>query len=161
LIKQIDITNPKFAKDVLKVQIPSYIVEAELIDFYEIPPLKDTIDSLQQSGETFYGYYISEELSGAISIKIENSVMDIHRLFVHPNHFRKGIAKKLLDFIQTNGKEFETIIVSTGSKNAPAINFYQKNGFAKSSDMFVDERLSLTILEKKINKGFSKRAAFL
>jgi ribosomal protein S18 acetylase RimI-like enzyme len=154
LIKQLDITNPKFAKDILKIQIPSYKVEAELIDFYELPPLKDTIESLQQSGETFYGYYISEELSGAISIKTEKSVMDIHRLFVHPNHFRKGIAKKLLDFIQTKGKEFETIIVSTGSKNVPAINFYQKNGFAKTNDMFVDEGLSLTILEKKINKGF-------
>ncbi|MGM9925372.1 MAG: GNAT family N-acetyltransferase [Bacillus sp. (in: firmicutes)] len=155
MIKKIDITNPKFAKAVLKIQIPSYEVEAELLDFYELPPLKDTVKSLQQSGETFFGYYIDEELSGVISIKIEDGVMDIHRLFVHPKHFRKGIAKKLLDFIQTNGKEFETIIVSTGSKNVPAINFYQKNGFAKTEEIRVAEGLSLTILEKKINKSFS------
>jgi hypothetical protein len=48
MIKKIDIPNPKLAEDVLKIQIPSYKVEAELIDFYEIPPLKDTIDTLQQ-----------------------------------------------------------------------------------------------------------------
>ena len=148
MIRQLDMTNPRFAESVLNIQIPSYQAEAALIDFYDIPPLKDTVKSLQQSGETFFGYYINEELSGVISMKIENGVMDIHRLFVHPNHFRKGIAQKLLDFIQTNAKEFETMIVSTGSKNAPAIHFYQKNGFMKIKDMLVDEGLSLTILKK-------------
>ncbi|NRD80897.1 GNAT family N-acetyltransferase [Bacillus sp. BRMEA1] len=150
MIKRIDITNPKLAMEVLNVQIPSYKVEAALIDSDEIPPLKDTVDTLQQCGENFFGYYINEELSGVISIKIENSVMDIHRLFVHPLHFRKGIAKMLLDFIQTNKKGFETIIVSTGSKNLPAIKFYQKNGFSKIKEIKVTEHLSLTLFNKKI-----------
>ncbi len=38
LIKKIDITNPEIAEEVLSVQLPSYQVEAELIDFYDIPP---------------------------------------------------------------------------------------------------------------------------
>ncbi|NRD78500.1 hypothetical protein HPT25_14130 [Bacillus sp. BRMEA1] len=80
MIKRIDITNPKLAMEVLNVQIPSYKVEAALIDSDEIPPLKDTVDTLQQCGENFFGYYINEKLSGVISIKIENGVMDIHRL---------------------------------------------------------------------------------
>ncbi|MDR4947894.1 GNAT family N-acetyltransferase [Neobacillus cucumis] len=150
MIKKIDITNPKFAKEVLDVQIPSYKVEADLIGFDEIPPLKDTVDTLQQCGENFYGCYINEELSGVISIKIENGVMDIHRLFVHPKHFRRGIGKMLLDFIQTHENGFETIIVSTGSKNEPAINFYQKNGFSKTKERKVTEGLLLTFFNKKI-----------
>lgn len=150
MIKKIDITNPKLVIEILYVQILSYKVEADLINYDEIPPLKDTVDTIQQCGENFYGYYINEELSGVISIQIENGVMDIHRLFVHPKHFRKGIAKTLLDFIQTNEKGFETIIVSTGSKNVPAINFYQKNGFSKTKEIKVDERLSLTLFNKKI-----------
>ncbi len=36
LIKHIDITNKKLAEDVLRVQLVSYQVEAELIDSYEI-----------------------------------------------------------------------------------------------------------------------------
>ena len=111
LIEKIDITNPKFAEEVLNIQIPSYMIEAELINFYEIPPLKDTVDTLQQCGETFYGYYLNEELSGVISIKIANGVLDIHRLMVHPKHFRKGIAKMLLDFIERCEKGIERIIV--------------------------------------------------
>jgi ribosomal protein S18 acetylase RimI-like enzyme len=38
--------------------------------------------------------------------------MDINRLIVHPKYFRKGIAKMLLDFIESNLKGIETIIVS-------------------------------------------------
>lgn len=150
MIKKIDITNPRFAEEVLNIQIPSYKVEAEIIDFYEIPPLKDTVETLQQCRETFFGYYISEELCGAISIKVEKDVMDIHRLIVHPKYFRKGIAKMLLDFIESQFEGIETIIVSTGSKNTPAVNFYEKNGFSKIGETRVNERLSLTAFKKKI-----------
>ncbi|UOK56640.1 hypothetical protein MGI18_17535 [Bacillus sp. OVS6] len=93
MIKKIDITNPKFAEEVLNVQLPSYKVEAEIIDFYEIPRLKDTVETLLQCSETFFGYYISEELCGAISIKVEKDVMDIHRLIVHPNYFKKELPR--------------------------------------------------------------------
>ncbi|WLV24149.1 GNAT family N-acetyltransferase [Aciduricibacillus chroicocephali] len=152
IIKEIDISDPQVAKEVLSVQIPSYQVEAELIKSYDIPPLNDTIKSLQQSGEFFYGYYINEELCGVISLKINKGILDIHRLFVHPNHFRKGIAKLLLEYIQTHLREFETITVSTGSMNIPAINFYKKSGFTKVKEIMVDGGLSITLLEKKYKR---------
>lgn len=150
LIKKIDITNSKLAKEVLNIQISSYKVEAEIIDFYEIPPLKDTVDTLQQCGETFFGYYLNEELCGVISIKAEKGVIDIHRLMVHPKHFRKGIAKMLLDFIESNKGGIETIIVSTGSKNTPAVTFYLENGFLKTGETRLTENLSLTSFKKEI-----------
>ena len=150
MIKKIDITYPELAKEVLNIQIPSYKVEAEIINFYEIPPLKDTVNTLQQCGETFYGCYLNEELCGIISIKVKKDVIDIHRLMVHPNHFRKGIAKMLLDFIESNMEGFETIIVSTGSKNAPAVTFYLKNGFSKVEETRVTERLTLASFKKEI-----------
>ncbi len=46
MIKIINIRNRKDAEDVLNVQIPSYKVEAEIIDSYEIPPLRDTVYTL-------------------------------------------------------------------------------------------------------------------
>ena len=149
MIKKIDITNLKLAEEVLNIQIPSYKVEAEIIDFYDIPPLKDTVYTLQQCGETFFGYYLNEELCGVISIKVENSIIDIHRLMVHPKHFKKGIAKMLLDFIENDIEGFETIIVSTGSKNTPAVTFYLKNGFSKTEEIIITERLSLTKFKKE------------
>ena len=150
MIKKIDITNHKLAEEVFNIQILSYKVEAEIIGFHDIPPLRDTVESLQQCGETFYGYYSNGWLCGVVSIKTDKCVIDIHRLMVHPNHFRKGIAKKLLNFVEGNKEKFKTIIVSTGTKNEPAVAFYLKNGFSKTGEERVTERLSLTSFKKEI-----------
>jgi ribosomal protein S18 acetylase RimI-like enzyme len=152
LIKIIDISNIKNAEDVLNMQLLSYMVEAQIIGCYEIPPLKDTVTTLQQCGETFFGYYDHEKLCGVISIKINNDEVDIHRLIVHPNHFRKGIAQLLLNFMESM-REVKTIKVATGSKNTPAVNFYKKNGFEKIKDVTVNEQLSLTFFEKIIERS--------
>lgn len=152
MIKKIDITNPVVSQEVLNIQIPSYNVEAKIIDFYDIPPLKDTVQSLQQCGETFFGYYLNKELCGVISIKTDGRIIDIHRLMVHPKHFRKGIAKKLLNFIEVELEKFETIVVSTGTQNAPAVAFYLKNGFLKTGETQATEFLSLTTFKKQLIK---------
>lgn len=149
MIKKIDITNPKLAEEVLSIQLSSYRVEAELIDFYDIPPLKDTVRALQRCGETFYGCYVDGELGGVISMKVEEGLIDIHRLMVHPKHFREGIAGRLLDFVESYSLGGETLIVSTGSKNTPAIYFYKKSGFVKTGEVKVMEGLSITSFEKK------------
>jgi len=150
LIKKIDITNPEVSKEVLNIQVLSYKVEADIIDFYDIPPLKDTVQSLQQCGETFFGYYLNKALCGVISIKTNDRIIDVHRLMVHPKHFRKGIAQRLLNFIEVQMENFEAIVVSTGTKNAPAAAFYLKNGFLKTEETRITERLSLTSFKKKI-----------
>lgn len=150
MIKDIDITNKLIAEDVLKIQIPSYQIEAEIIGYSDIPPLKDTIPALMNCGETFFGYYIDEELCGVLSLKADLDEIDIHRLMVHPKHFRKGIAKKLLNHIESNAEGTKTLIVSTGSKNMPAIHFYEKFGFVKIGETIINEQLSLTSFLKRI-----------
>ena len=151
MIKKINIKNLESAERVLSVQFPSYRIEAALLDNYEIPPLKDTVASLQNCDETFFGYFIDEELCGVISLKLEEDIVDIHRLFVHPNHLRKGIAKKLLYFLQEEFHDAKKMIVTTGSKNSPAVEFYQKNGFTMLKELTVEENLSLTLFEKNMN----------
>ncbi|WP_245996645.1 hypothetical protein [Brevibacillus invocatus] len=47
MIRIIDAHNPETAQDILRIQIPAYQIEAALIDFDGIPPLKDTVDSIQ------------------------------------------------------------------------------------------------------------------
>ncbi|MBT2688788.1 GNAT family N-acetyltransferase [Bacillus sp. ISL-47] len=151
MIKEIDISNRKAAEEVFSVQIPSYQVEAELIECPDIPPLKDTVETLQKCGETFFGCYMNKELCGAISFKLENNTVDIHRLIVHPNYFRKRIAQQLMDFIHSI-KGIEKMIVSTGSKNTPAVNFYKKNGFNKVKNIKVNEHLSISLFEKNVSR---------
>ncbi|MFD3447547.1 GNAT family N-acetyltransferase [Microbacteriaceae bacterium 4G12] len=147
MIREIDIQNEEIARAVLGIQIPSYEVEAKLIGFFELPPLKDTVMSLQRSGETFYGYFVGEELAGVISYKRDGNILDIHRLVVHPQHFRKGIASSLLHFIDTNYSNV-TKTVSTAEKNTPAIALYNRYGFWEKEKTPVTNQLTLVHLEK-------------
>ena len=149
MIKQFDIRLPINAEKLLEIQMPAYKVEAEIIGYDDIPPLKDTVNTLKQCEETFFGYYINEELCAAISVKVIDNEVDIHRLIVHPDHFRKGIAQKLLTFIERQFNK-RIIIVATGSKNKPAITLYKKNGFRITKEIQVNEHLSLTYFEKKL-----------
>lgn len=150
LITQIDMTLRANAARMLALQIPAYQKEAELIHFHDLPPLKDTIETIQTCGETFYGFYQNEKLCGAVSYKIGQGVLDIHRLMVHPQHFRKGIAGKLLHFIISHEKNITKVIVATGSENIPALKFYQKYSFQKSCEFKTAEGLSITAFEKKL-----------
>lgn len=129
MIKQLNVEDNLIAEDVIDLQKASYIVEAQLMNFYEIPPLKDTIDSIKKSDETFYGFYIENNLCGLISYKLEEKILDIYRVAVHPKYFRKGIARKLIQHIEDINPKVEKVIVSTGAKNEPAIRLYLSLGF--------------------------------
>ncbi|MBD0384273.1 GNAT family N-acetyltransferase [Paenibacillus sp. WST5] len=138
----------------LSLQIASYRVEAELIGFDDIPPLKDGIASIREADETFYGYYVEEEgsniLAGAISFSLEGTIVTICRMMVHPKYFRRGIARSLLQYIlkeqqQSGASRF---IVSTGTANAPAIQLYESFGFVQRRVFTVPPGVSLTTFER-------------
>lgn len=150
MIKKINLKDIEIIKEVLRLQIASYKVEAEIIDFYEIPPLKDTIDSLKTCDEIFYGYYINNVLAGIISYKIVENVLDIHRVAVYPLFFRRGIAHQLINYIEGLNININKVTVCTGNKNLPAINLYLKNGYKKIDDIEICKGTYLTRFEKGI-----------
>ena len=76
--------------------------------------------------------YENEEAIGCGSFKeFEPNVAEIKRMFVNPNHRKKGIAKTILgELINWSQKEhFTTAILETAHKLKPAIDLYQKFGF--------------------------------
>lgn len=149
MIHNINARCPETAQDILRVQIPAYQIEAALIGFDGIPPLKDTVDSIQQSREAFVGYYLEEELAGFLSYELEENTCTICRMVVHPNHFRKGIAKALLAHFLDNVCPKPYIKVSTGAKNEPALHLYKQFDFKEVKHIEIAPDVYLTLLEKK------------
>ncbi len=149
MIRKIDLEDERQVRQLLDLQIAAYTIEAELIGSYEIPPLKDTVATVQASNETFYGYFIESDLGGIISYKIIEDTLDIHRLAVSPAYFRRGIARQLFRFVQASESGYNRIIVSTGSENRPAINFYLQLGFTISGEKEVIPGLVITLFEQK------------
>jgi ribosomal protein S18 acetylase RimI-like enzyme len=133
MIEQLDVTNDTLARALFRVQKASYQIEADLIGFSEIPPLQESLADLQQSQERFYGCWLGECLAGAISYEVLNNTLDICRMMVHPDFFRKGVAAALLNYVDHIASVHEPniakITVSTGADNLPAIRLYEKYGF--------------------------------
>lgn len=148
MIKALYLNDIKTVKDILDLQLASYKIEADIIGFYEIPTLKDTIYTLKSCGETFYGYFLEEVLTGIISYKIEDNILDIHRVAVQPSFFKMGIAKKLLSFIEEHNYNVRKIIVCTGKANKPAVELYLKMGYKKIEDIQVEKEFYLTSFSK-------------
>ncbi|OLO39123.1 GNAT family N-acetyltransferase [Alkalihalophilus pseudofirmus] len=148
MIKKLDATNRKVACEIWKLQMASYNVEAKLIGYTDLPPLKETVENIQQCGEEFLGYLVNEKVVGAIAYKKLGEVIDIHRLMVHPSHFRKGIARTLLSSLETSEPSIRELIVSTGTSNLPAVHFYERNGFQETGKLEINDKLSITNLKK-------------
>ncbi|MEA4960523.1 GNAT family N-acetyltransferase [Lutispora sp.] len=149
-MRRLDLQDKETAEKVLELQAASYKIEAQIIGFYDIPPLKDTIDSLRKSGEIFYGYFEDEVLAGIISYKVIENTLDIHRVAVHPSFFRMGIAQKMVNFIEGAEVGINKVVVCTGKENKPAVNLYLKNGYKKTEDIEIGRNVYLTAFEKII-----------
>jgi ribosomal protein S18 acetylase RimI-like enzyme len=149
MIKMIDLHNRNLAEELLSLQKASYLVEAKLINFFEIPPLLETINDLSECEESFMGYFEAGKLAGAISFTIDRDELTICRMVVHPDYFRKGIAQVLLNEVENSNRGLTVIKVSTGKENPPAKNLYLKNGFKLINDIEVVPGLYISNFEKR------------
>jgi ribosomal protein S18 acetylase RimI-like enzyme len=149
LIQKIEILSDQWAKRVLDLQLLSYTIEAKLIGFDEIPPLKDTIQTIQQSGETFYSYFVNDMLVGGISYERENQTLHICRMFVHPDYFRRGIASLLINFVSDLEDDAVERTVTTATKNTPAIHLYKRHSFKEIKEIEVAKGVYITKLMKQ------------
>jgi ribosomal protein S18 acetylase RimI-like enzyme len=149
MIAELHIADDETAVKVLHLQRRAYAIEAQLIGSKALPPLRDTVDALQQCNERFFGYCQGERLVGAIAYERSGPTLRLCRLMVDPDCFRQGIASALLDFVIQQEPSISEITVTTGSGNAPAIRFYERHGFQVIEEMETLEGIKLTTLVKK------------
>ncbi|AXI07901.1 GNAT family N-acetyltransferase [Oceanobacillus sp. 143] len=143
MIKTLNNKDQQIAEEILAIQVPAYEIEADLIGFHGIPQLKDTVETVMASKENFKGFFLEHQLVGFISYEETKSEVDICRLVVDPEYFRQGIARSLLlELIQrATGRK---ILVSTGSKNVPAITLYEEFGFARYHEVEIARGIYLS-----------------
>jgi len=59
----------------------------------------------------------------------------LHQLYVHPDFQRQGIGGDLFAEIETCFPDADTMRLEVEPKNAPAIAFYERHGFAKVGEV--------------------------
>jgi GNAT superfamily N-acetyltransferase len=147
---RLDLSDRATAEALLALQRRAYAVEAELIGSEAIPPLHETLAELQACGETFLGALVEGQLAGAISWRLEDGALDIHRLVVDPRRSRQGIGSALVQAALAAEPQAVHAIVQTGADNAPARAFYVREGFDHVDDIAVAGGLRVSRFRKRL-----------
>jgi len=66
----------------------------------------------------------------------------IHRLAVHPQFHGKGIARKLMDYIEVFAKknQYQSIRLDAYSQNPRTLKFYQNRGYKQCGEIYFPYR---------------------
>jgi len=128
MIERLNHRDINVASTIYSVFQLSYQVEAEILGAKDFPPLHRPIDAFVNSETQFFGYIRDSELAGVIEIEYLDNYVDINSLVVHPQFFRQGVGRKLVEFV-FQSFESPLFVVETGVDNEPATTLYKKLGF--------------------------------
>lgn len=150
MIEQLQNNKIEISNQIQSIFQLSYRIEAKLLNATDFPPLKRPLESYLKSENIFFGYFDNKILAGVIEIEQNNNCTGISSLVVNPLFFRRGIARKLLEFIfiKFDSKFF---IVEMGVNNQPATELYKKLGFKEVKQRDTDFGIRKALFERRIN----------
>ena len=137
MIIKINNKENKIAQEIRAIFQASYTVEAEILKAIDFPPLKRTLSQFLKSNSEFYAYYLNQNIAGLIEIDNNQDSTHIQSLVVYPKYFRKGIGRKLVQFVLDTYKSI-IFTVETGVNNHPAIKLYISLGFEEQNQWDTD-----------------------
>ena len=148
MIIKINNKRNTIAKEIREIFQASYTVEAKMLKAIDFPPLKRTISQFLNSNSEFYAYYLNQNIAGVIEIKNNQDLTHIQSLVVYPKYFRKGIGRKLVQFILDTYKP-SVFTVETGLDNYPAIKLYRSFDFEEQEQWDTSHGVRKVRFEKK------------
>lgn len=157
--KELQLSDPAIGAAVLELQKCAYGREAEIIGSSRIPPLLETIADVMASNEMARGVYMQAQLVGCIAYKRVGQLLEICKLMVRPDCFRRGIGSCLLEDVLANEMQITQVTVATAAKNLPAISFYLHQGFEESRRQSTVEEIEIVYLRKNLIRVYRTHAA--
>jgi len=149
-IHPVDHTVGSVAEALVRIQRRAYAVEAKLIEFDRIPNLSESVEDVQQLHLSITAASDDDEIVGFIGYTHEGTVVEIDRLAVDPDSFRRGIGRALLQSLHDAAPDAE-FLVSTPARNAPAVALYTSIGYRIDYERVVAESLPIVGLRRSSN----------
>lgn len=133
----------------------SYALEAGRIGCSDFPPLRESLNELRQSSDSFLVFRQSGSILGALSFARSPCAVTITRLVVSPTHLRRGIATALLAELERRLPPTATLTVTTAQANTPAVLLYQRLGYTAARFSNSPEGIPLLQLTKSNDRNAS------
>lgn len=110
-------------KDIDSFNRIGLLVNNNFVNLFKLEYIIDSKD------EDVYGYYDNVKLVGFIHILKTFECLEIINVVVDTDYRKKGIATKLIDYLNECYDDVEYILLEVNEKNSNAINLYNKLGF--------------------------------
>ena len=150
---QIDIlkANQNDLETILELQKDCYMTEAAIYNDYNIPPLKQDLESLKNEfkNTTILKSLINGQIVGSVRGFVDNETFYIGKLIVKKEFQNKGIGRLLLDSIELTFKDCTRFELFTGFKSQKNLYLYNKLGYKEFKRQRIHDNLTMIYLEKK------------
>ena len=153
-IARLDLADAALTRRLLEVSVQAYGAEAALIGRPDLPMLTETMVELRALDVTWDGVlddsgHLVAACAWALREDLDQSVVSIERLIVHPAWVRHGLGRLLLRALPPGRRA----LVSTGAANAPAIALYEAEGFRVASSYEAVPGLVMVSMERVASCG--------
>ena len=105
-------------KDIDSFNRIGLLVNNNFVNLFKLEYIIDSKD------EDVYGYYDNDKLVGFIHILKTFECLEIINVVVDTDYRKKGIATKLIDYLNECYDDVEYILLEVNEKNSNAINLY-------------------------------------
>ncbi len=136
--------DPVVAQAIVALQRRAYRIEAQLIGYPDLPPLRESPANIMGSAEKFQGITSRGRLAAMISTDGVGEATTICRLCVAPECARRGYGTRLVSHVLRTARG--PVRVSTAQANSPAVTLYLKLGFETYQEWTSSDGLALVTL---------------
>lgn len=140
------------AEEILSLQKLAYRSEAEIYNDFNIPPLVQTLESIEKDFENqyFLKAVMDGKIIGSVRAYTKEGTCYIGRLIVHPDFQNRGIGTDLMNEIERIFNTCRRFELFTGDKSERNLYFYQKLGYKIFKKAKITDQTMIVYLEKKI-----------
>ncbi len=142
------------AEEILSLQKLAYKSEAEIYNYFDIPPRVQTLKDMEGDfrRQIFLKATIDGKIIGSVRAFAEEGTCYIGKLMVHPDFQNQGTGKKLMNEIESRFKSCGRFELFTGNTSEKNIYLYQKIGYIIFKTEKINDNLTFVYLEKTISE---------
>jgi ribosomal protein S18 acetylase RimI-like enzyme len=138
------------AEEILALQKLAYRSEAEIYNDFNIPPLVQTLESMEQDFENqlFLKVLVGGRIIGSVRGYSKDGTCYIGRLIVHPDFQNRGIGTNLMNEIERTLSSCKRFELFTGDRSERNLYLYEKLGYKVFKTAKITDQTNIVFLEK-------------
>ncbi len=146
----VDIASKGELEEILQLQKLAYQSEGELYNDFNIPPLVQSLEELEEEAGNSIVLKVVEDrkIVGSVRAYEEAGSCYISKLIVHPDYQNRGIGKKLISAVENCFKHVRYELF-TGHLSRKNLSLYRKMGYKEYKTRKISDNLELIYLEKQ------------